>query len=86
MTRLWYCLIRQTNRFPERNSINILFLKSKVGKTTNCCKTSTLNIMMTSASDRPHETVLLKYMDSKMIRKGFQSIEESISASLSPTD
>ena len=41
---------------------------------------------MTSASGLPTETVLLKYMDSKMIRKDFRSIKESISATLSSTD
>ncbi len=34
-----------------------------------------LNIMTTSASCLPQKTVLSKYMDSKMIRKGFQSIK-----------
>jgi hypothetical protein len=41
---------------------------------------------MTSALGLPHETVLLKYLISKMIRKGFQSINESIPASYYPTD
>ena len=41
--------------------------------------------MMISASDLPQKTVLSKYMDSKVIRKNFQSIQKSISASLSPT-
>ena len=42
--------------------------------------------MITSASDIPHKNVLLKYMASKMVLKDFQSIKESISSSLSPTD
>ena len=42
--------------------------------------------MITSASGLSQKTILLKYMDLKMIRKDFQSIKESISASLSPTD
>ena len=41
--------------------------------------------MITSASGPPQETILLKNIDSKMIQKIFQSIKESISASLSPT-
>jgi hypothetical protein len=41
--------------------------------------------MVTSASGPPQETILLKNIDSKMIQKKFQSINESISASLSPT-
>jgi hypothetical protein len=41
--------------------------------------------MITSASGLYPEIVLLKYMDSKMIRKDFQAIKESISANLSPT-
>jgi len=67
---------------------------NKLNKTVNnigiyssfCKKTSILNIIMTSVSGLPHDAVLLKYMDSKMIRKSFQSIKESISASLSPTN
>jgi len=42
--------------------------------------------MITSASGLLQKTVLLKYMDSKIMRKDFQSIQESISASLSQTD
>ena len=34
----------------------------------------------------PNGTILLKNMDSKMIRKDFQSIKESISITLSLTD
>jgi hypothetical protein len=42
--------------------------------------------MITSTSGLPHETVLLKYIDLEMIRKYFQSIEESILVSSSSTD
>ena len=42
--------------------------------------------MIISASGLPKGILLLKYMNSKMIRKDFQSIKESISSSLSPTD
>jgi hypothetical protein len=41
---------------------------------------------MASSSGLPLEIILLKYMDSKIIRKVFQSIKKSISASLYPTD
>jgi len=42
--------------------------------------------MMTSASALAPEFFLLKYIDSKMILKIFQSIKELISTSLSSTD
>jgi hypothetical protein len=42
--------------------------------------------MITSALGLSLGTVLLKYVNSKMIRKDFQSIKESISTTLSPTD
>ncbi len=42
-------------------------------------KTGILNIMITSASGLPQKTFLLNYMDSKIIRKNFKSIEKSIS-------
>jgi hypothetical protein len=45
-----------------------------------------LNMTMTSVSGLPPEAVLLVYIDSRMGRNGFQSINDSISASLSPTD
>jgi len=41
---------------------------------------------MTSVSGLPPETDLFKYIVSRIIRKGFQSIKELISAILSPTD
>ena len=49
-------------------------------------KTSILNIMITSASNPPQKTFLLKYMDSKIIRKDFKSIEKLIIANLSTTE
>jgi len=38
------------------------------------------------ASNMPKDTVLLKDMNSKMIREDFQSIKESMLSSSSPTD
>jgi hypothetical protein len=52
----------------------------------HCCSTSILNMTMTSASGLPPEADLLLYIDSRIGRNGFQSINDSISASLSPTD
>jgi hypothetical protein len=42
--------------------------------------------MTTSASCLSQKTVLLKYMDLKMIQKNFQSSMKQISTTLSPTD
>ncbi len=41
--------------------------------------------MITSNSVPPQETVLLKYIYLKMLRKDFQSVKESIFAGLSST-
>gem|GEM_PF-2323151 len=40
-----------------------------------CCETSILKMTLISSSDLPLKAVLLKYMESKMIRKVFQSIK-----------
>ena len=63
------------------------------GKPGNFLEKIRLNIVSqvpkqntTLASLIPIETVLNRFVGSKMIRKDFQSIKESILASVSPTD
>jgi len=46
---VWY-VVRKIKKFPERNSINTLFLNFKFRKTISCCKTSILSMIITSAS------------------------------------
>ncbi len=76
---------KSRNSLKEIQSIHC-FSSSKSERPCNCCKTSISNIMITLALDQPPEIFLLKYMDSKIIRKGLQSIKESSSVSLSQTD
>ncbi len=61
-------------------------LREEYERPFHYCKTSILNIMITSASSTPQKTFLLKYMDSKIIRKDFKSIEKLIIANLPTTD
>jgi hypothetical protein len=67
----WYVL-RKTRKFSEKIRLN------------NVSQVPKQNI--TLASWIPIETFLNRFVGSKMIRKDFQSIKESIPASLSPTD
>jgi hypothetical protein len=55
-------------------------LREEYERSFHYCKISILNIITTSASSPPQKTFLLKYMDSKIIRKDFKPIEKSISA------
>jgi hypothetical protein len=55
-----------------------LFFNFNVGKAMLFCETSIFKMKITSSPDLPQKTVLLKFMDSKMMQKGFQSIKESI--------
>ena len=53
-------VFKKTKKFRERNSINTLFLKFKVERSSHYCKISILKITVTSALGLPHKTILFK--------------------------
>ena len=65
---------KSINSLKEIQSIDC-FSISMFEKTFFCCEASILKMTLISSLDLPLKIVLLKYMESKMIRKGFQSIK-----------